>query len=102
VEYYEKTVVEKMEATFRECPQCFFSEHNIHSVLYHLVNVELEQHGITPAEGLYEIVAHEHLKLDEVAHFTINTIPDQGTETVRTEEALYATLACLGLLVSEA
>ena len=55
-----------------------------------------------PAEGLYEIVAREHLKLDEVAHFVINTIPDQGTETVRTEEALYATLACLGLFVSEA
>jgi hypothetical protein len=55
-----------------------------------------------PAEGLYEIVAREHLKLDEVVHFTINTIPDQGTETVRTEEALYATLACLGLFLSEA
>jgi len=55
-----------------------------------------------PAEGLYEIVAREHLKLHEVAHFAINTIPGQGTETVRTEEALYATLACLGLFVSEA
>jgi len=56
----------------------------------------------SPAEGLYEIVAREHLKLDELAHFTVNTIPDQGTETVRTEEALYATLACLGLSVGEA
>jgi len=56
----------------------------------------------SPAEGLYEILAREHLKLDEIAHFTVNTIPDQGTETVRTEEALYATLACLGLSVGEA
>ena len=29
----KETVVETMEATFRECPQCFFSEHDIHSVL---------------------------------------------------------------------
>jgi len=54
-----------------------------------------------PVEGLYETVAHEHLNLDKVAHFVINTIPNQGTETVRTEEALYATLSCLGLLVSD-
>ncbi|NIQ32168.1 MAG: hypothetical protein GTN80_00715, partial [Nitrososphaeria archaeon] len=56
----------------------------------------------SPVEGLYETVAHEHLNLDKVAHFVINTIPDQGTETVRTEEALYATLSCLGLFVSDA
>jgi len=49
-------------------------------------------------QGLYEIVAKEHLQLDEVAHFIINTIPDQGTETVRSEEAIYASLAILTLL----
>jgi len=54
-----------------------------------------------PTQGLYEIVAHENLKLDEVAHFTVNTIPNQGTETVRTEEALYASLAILNLIVGE-
>lgn len=54
-----------------------------------------------PVEGLYETVAHEHLNLDKVAHFVVNTIPNQGTETVRTEEAIYATLSCLGLLVSD-
>jgi len=54
-----------------------------------------------PTQGLYEIVAHEHIKLDEVAHFAVNTIPNQGTETVRTEEALYASLAILNLLVGE-
>jgi hypothetical protein len=51
-----------------------------------------------PTQGLYEILAHERLKLEEVAHFVLNTIPGQGTETVRTEEALYATLAILNTL----
>ena len=51
-----------------------------------------------PTQGLYEIVAHENLKLNEVAHFTVNTIPTQGTETVRTEEALCTSLAILNLI----
>jgi len=54
-----------------------------------------------PAQGLYEILARENLKLDEVAHFAVNTIPNQGTETVRTEEALYASLAILNLIIGE-
>ncbi|UCC57903.1 MAG: RNA-binding protein [Candidatus Bathyarchaeum sp.] len=52
-----------------------------------------------PTRGLQEIVAQENLRLDEVADFTVNTIPDQGTETVRTEEALYASLALLNTVV---
>jgi len=51
-----------------------------------------------PTQGLYEIAAREHLNLDEIAHFVINTIPSQGTETVRTEEALYASMTVLNLL----
>jgi len=51
-----------------------------------------------PTQGLYEIVAYENFKLNEVAHFTVNTIPNQGTETVRTEEALCASLAILNLI----
>ncbi len=54
-----------------------------------------------PTQGLHEIATHEHLNLDEVAHFVINTIPSQGAETVRTEEALYASLAALNLLEGE-
>ncbi|MGD9131634.1 MAG: RNA methyltransferase [Candidatus Bathyarchaeota archaeon] len=50
-----------------------------------------------PTQGLQEIVAQENLSLDRVADFTVNTIPDQGTETVRTEEALYVTLALLNI-----
>jgi predicted SPOUT superfamily RNA methylase MTH1 len=52
-----------------------------------------------PAQGLQEIVAQENLRLDEVADFTVNIIPNQGTETVRTEEALYASLALLNTIV---
>ena len=52
----------------------------------------------SPTQGLQEIVAQENLSLDKVADFTVNTIPDQGTETVRTEEALYATLALLNVI----
>jgi len=50
-----------------------------------------------PAQGLQEIVAQEKLSLDDLVDFTVNTIPEQGTETVRTEEALYATLALLNV-----
>jgi len=48
-----------------------------------------------PAQGLYEIVEQEGLKLDEIVDFTINTVPMQATETIRTEEAIIASLAIL-------
>ena len=50
-----------------------------------------------PAQGLKEIVRYEGLLLDEIVDFVINTIPMQGTETVRTEEALIASLATLNI-----
>lgn len=54
-----------------------------------------------PTRGLYEIAKQEGLNLDEFVDFVVNTIPGQKTETVRTEEALLATLAifncCLNL-----
>lgn len=51
-----------------------------------------------PTQGLYEIVKHESLVLEGIADFVINTIPSQGTETVRTEEAVYATLSVLNMM----
>ena len=54
-----------------------------------------------PVEGLREILIHENLKLEEVTHFTVNTVPIQGTETVRTEEAIYASLAVLNMIIGE-
>ncbi len=50
-----------------------------------------------PANGLYEIARDEGSSLDDLADFVINTIPSQGTETVRTEEALLASLAILNV-----
>jgi predicted SPOUT superfamily RNA methylase MTH1 len=51
-----------------------------------------------PFHSLQDIVSKESLSLDKVADLTVNTIPNQGTETVRTEEALYASLALLNSL----
>ncbi len=48
-----------------------------------------------PNQGLHEIVRREGLDLKSIVDFVINTIPSQGTETVRTEEALIASLAVL-------
>jgi len=47
----------------------------------------------SPTKGLYEIVLQEGLNLDQIVDFVVNTIPGQWTETVRTEEALIASLA---------
>jgi len=52
----------------------------------------------SPREGLRDILSREGLELSRVTDYVVNTIPHQGTETVRTEEALYATLAILNLL----
>ncbi len=46
-----------------------------------------------PSRGLHEIAEDEGLKLGEIADFIVNTVPNQGTVTVRAEEALLATLA---------
>lgn len=52
----------------------------------------------SPTEGLQEIVKRENFELSELADFIVNTIPKQATETVRTEEAIYATLAIINIL----
>ena len=51
----------------------------------------------SPKKGLFSIVQDEGLNLDLIVDFIINTIPKQGTETVRTEEALIASLAILNV-----
>jgi predicted SPOUT superfamily RNA methylase MTH1 len=50
-----------------------------------------------PSRGLHEIVKDEGLRLEDISDFVVNTIPQQGTATVRTEEALLATLAIFNL-----
>jgi predicted SPOUT superfamily RNA methylase MTH1 len=46
-----------------------------------------------PSRGLHEIVADEELQLPNISDFVVNTVPNQGTATVRAEEALLSTLA---------
>jgi methyltransferase len=46
-----------------------------------------------PSRGLHEIAEDEGLKLKDISDFIVNTVPNQGTVTVRTEEALFASLA---------
>jgi predicted SPOUT superfamily RNA methylase MTH1 len=50
-----------------------------------------------PTRGLFEIARDEGANLNGVVDFVVNTIPEQGTETVRTEEALLASLAILNV-----
>jgi predicted SPOUT superfamily RNA methylase MTH1 len=48
-----------------------------------------------PDQGLFEIVKHEGLNLKDIVNFVVNIVPGQCTETVRTEEAIIASLAVL-------
>jgi hypothetical protein len=50
-----------------------------------------------PTRGLHEIAKDEGANLNNWVDFVLNTLPNQGTETVRTEEALLATLAILNV-----
>ena len=53
-----------------------------------------------PSQGLNEIVRREGRRLSELVDFVVNTVPTQGTETVRTEEALLASLAVFNVLLT--
>lgn len=48
-----------------------------------------------PTQGLHEILKYEQKCLGDAMDFVVNMIPMQGTETVRTEEAIFASLATL-------
>jgi len=50
-----------------------------------------------PTKGLLEIARDEGANLNDIVDFVVNTIPAQGTETVRTEEAVLASLAVLNV-----
>jgi predicted SPOUT superfamily RNA methylase MTH1 len=52
----------------------------------------------SPREGIRQILSREGLD-ESVASYTINTVPQQGTLTVRTEEAIHATLAIINALL---
>ncbi|MGA3290684.1 MAG: RNA methyltransferase [Candidatus Bathyarchaeia archaeon] len=50
-----------------------------------------------PSRGLHKIAKEEGAKLEAIVDFIVNTVPGQGTATVRTEEALLASLAILNV-----
>lgn len=49
----------------------------------------------SPKRGLYEIARQEQFDLDRASHFVVNSAPEQGVQTIRTEEAVLGTLAVL-------
>lgn len=51
----------------------------------------------SPRAGIPELLRREGRNIGAF-QFTLNTIPGQGTETVRTDEAIFASLAALNLL----
>jgi predicted SPOUT superfamily RNA methylase MTH1 len=51
--------------------------------------------------GLREIAEVQGLRLEQIFDFVMNFIPDQGVRTVRTEEAVYAVLSILNLILSK-
>jgi predicted SPOUT superfamily RNA methylase MTH1 len=52
----------------------------------------------SPSKGVPEILAESGLDITNTVDYNLNTIPKQGVETVRTEEALWSSLAVLNLL----
>jgi methyltransferase len=51
----------------------------------------------SPTRGLFEIAVDEGVQSEELFDFVVNMVPGQGTETVRTEEAVLASLAVLNV-----
>ncbi len=52
----------------------------------------------SPSDGVPEILARSGMNVSDAIDFNVNTIPDQGVETVRTEEALWSSLAIFNVL----
>ncbi|MEM3078554.1 MAG: RNA methyltransferase, partial [Nitrososphaerales archaeon] len=53
----------------------------------------------SPKRGVFEILSDENMNPMQISKFIINTMPDQKTATVRTEEALLASLAIFNLAI---
>jgi len=52
----------------------------------------------SPKQGVESILANEGTQLSHIQCEALNIIPEQGTATVRTEEAIWATLSVLNLV----
>lgn len=55
----------------------------------------------SPREGLKTILEKEGIDIDRVNALIVNTVPRQGTATIRTEEAVNSTLAIINILIKE-
>jgi hypothetical protein len=53
-----------------------------------------------PSQGLGDIAEAQGRRLSDLVDFVVNTVPIQGTETIRTEEALIASLAVFNITLS--
>jgi predicted SPOUT superfamily RNA methylase MTH1 len=53
-----------------------------------------------PTRGLHEIANDEGLNIESISDFVVNTVPKQGTATIRTEEALLISLALFNVYFS--
>ena len=51
----------------------------------------------SPKRGLFEILREENSDPHALSEYAVNTIPKQGTATVRTEEALVSTLSIVNI-----
>ncbi|RLE82727.1 MAG: hypothetical protein DRJ36_00295 [Thermoprotei archaeon] len=52
----------------------------------------------SPEHGLYQIFEKENLSLEDSVNWVVNFVPHQGTETIRTEEAIGICLAIINVL----
>ncbi len=52
----------------------------------------------SPREGLHEILGREGAALEDLVDMTINLAPNQGTATIRTEEAIMIALAVIDFI----
>lgn len=52
----------------------------------------------SPYEGLHEILKRESIDVNDVSDLVVNMVPNQGTATVRTEEALLISLAIISII----
>ncbi|SDJ66434.1 putative RNA uridine N3 methyltransferase [Natronorubrum texcoconense] len=59
--------------------------------------LDIEASAVTPADGTGDAVDGVEPTADPGFDLWLNTVPDQGSEVVRTEEALFASLAPLSL-----
>ncbi len=51
----------------------------------------------SPRSGIYEMLTKEGVKPNDLSRYVLNTLPQQGAATIRSEEALLGTLAIINL-----